>query len=317
MRLVVTSNAQEREVARFRERNAAFVRALMSMQRLTYLSGGLPGPDSRRRHRRGVRLRRPPRDSRRHHRRHLRRVHGVPDALPAAAAGADGAVREPGDRARVAAPRVAQILDEPVEVQERAAAPSRCRRCAATSTFEDVTLSFDRGAPVLEQLSFSVRAGEVLAIVGPSGSGKSTIADLLLRLLDPDSGRRAPRRPRSAHRAARRPAPPRRARRSGAVSCSTRRSPRTSATRGPTRPTPRCAAAARQAALDELHRAAAATAIETIVGERGTALSAGERQRIAIGARVPGEPVGPDPRRADGGARSRRPSARSPRATRR
>ncbi len=43
MKLVVTSNAQEREVTRFGERNAAFVRALMSMQRLTYLAGGLPG----------------------------------------------------------------------------------------------------------------------------------------------------------------------------------------------------------------------------------------------------------------------------------
>ena len=43
MRLVVASNAQEREVARFRARNDAFVGALMSMQRLTYLSGGLPG----------------------------------------------------------------------------------------------------------------------------------------------------------------------------------------------------------------------------------------------------------------------------------
>ncbi len=43
MRLVVTANAQQREVVRFRDRNAAFVRALMSMQWLTYLSGGLPG----------------------------------------------------------------------------------------------------------------------------------------------------------------------------------------------------------------------------------------------------------------------------------
>src|SRR5439155_4023587 len=43
MRLVVASNAQEREVTRFRERNSAFVSALMAMQRLTYLSGGVPG----------------------------------------------------------------------------------------------------------------------------------------------------------------------------------------------------------------------------------------------------------------------------------
>jgi ATP-binding cassette subfamily B protein len=54
--------------------------------------------------------------------------------------------------------------------------------------FENVTFSHDRGAPALENISFSVRSGELLALVGPSGSGKSTVADLLLRLHDPDSG---------------------------------------------------------------------------------------------------------------------------------
>jgi ABC-type multidrug transport system fused ATPase/permease subunit len=49
-------------------------------------------------------------------------------------------------------------------------------------------LSFDRGRPALERLSFVARAGETVAIVGASGSGKSTIADLLIRLLDPDEG---------------------------------------------------------------------------------------------------------------------------------
>ena len=76
MRLVVTSNAQEREVARFRARNAAFVGALMSMQRLTYLSGGLPGlilsPGTG-----AVFVYGGSRDPRRHHRRHVRRVHGA------------------------------------------------------------------------------------------------------------------------------------------------------------------------------------------------------------------------------------------------
>src|SRR5580765_4194949 len=43
MRLVVTSNAQAREVVRFQDRNAAFVRSLMAMQWLSYMAGGLPG----------------------------------------------------------------------------------------------------------------------------------------------------------------------------------------------------------------------------------------------------------------------------------
>ncbi|KAJ3296847.1 ATP-binding cassette sub- B member 10, mitochondrial [Borealophlyctis nickersoniae] len=43
-------------------------------------------------------------------------------------------------------------------------------------------------APVFRDLSFKVRAGETVAIVGHSGSGKSTIAQLLLRFYDPDAG---------------------------------------------------------------------------------------------------------------------------------
>jgi ATP-binding cassette subfamily B protein len=89
--------------------------------------------------------------------------------------------------ARVSLRRVSQILDEPVEVEESPAALP-LPKVSGDISFEDVTLSFDRGTPVLEHLTFTARAGEVLAIVGPSGSGKSTIADLLLRLLDPDSG---------------------------------------------------------------------------------------------------------------------------------
>jgi ABC-type multidrug transport system fused ATPase/permease subunit len=55
--------------------------------------------------------------------------------------------------------------------------------------FDDVTFAFDRGAPVLDRVRISVRAGERVALVGRSGEGKSTIADLLVRQLDPDSGR--------------------------------------------------------------------------------------------------------------------------------
>jgi ABC-type multidrug transport system fused ATPase/permease subunit len=54
---------------------------------------------------------------------------------------------------------------------------------------DDVTFTHDRGAPVLDHASLMIRAGERVAIVGASGGGKSTIADLLVRQLDPASGR--------------------------------------------------------------------------------------------------------------------------------
>ena len=52
----------------------------------------------------------------------------------------------------------------------------------------DVTFSYVPGKPVLHDISFAVKRGQKLAIVGHNGAGKSTIAKLLLRLYDPDSG---------------------------------------------------------------------------------------------------------------------------------
>jgi ATP-binding cassette subfamily B protein len=89
--------------------------------------------------------------------------------------------------ASVSLRRIHDILDLAPEVSERRD-PTPLSHVRGDISFENVTLSHDRGAPALENINFSVRSGEVLALVGPSGSGKSTVADLLLRLLDPDSG---------------------------------------------------------------------------------------------------------------------------------
>lgn len=54
--------------------------------------------------------------------------------------------------------------------------------------FERVNFSYKRGEPVIRDLSFSVKPGELVAIVGYTGAGKTTIANLITRLWDVDSG---------------------------------------------------------------------------------------------------------------------------------
>jgi len=55
--------------------------------------------------------------------------------------------------------------------------------------FEDVCFSYNKTVPVLKNVSFSVKAGETVALVGETGAGKTTIVNLLMRYYDSDSGR--------------------------------------------------------------------------------------------------------------------------------
>ncbi|MDO5550875.1 MAG: ABC transporter ATP-binding protein [Lachnospiraceae bacterium] len=56
-------------------------------------------------------------------------------------------------------------------------------------SFEQVSFQYKSGRQVLEQESFQIRKGEVVAMTGSSGIGKSTIMKLLLSVYEPDSGR--------------------------------------------------------------------------------------------------------------------------------
>lgn len=89
--------------------------------------------------------------------------------------------------ARVSLGRVLELLDAPCEVEER---PDALPVNGVQYGFEfhDVTLCHD-GRTVLDSLSVEIAAGTFTCIVGPSGAGKSTMADLMVRLLDPDDGR--------------------------------------------------------------------------------------------------------------------------------
>ena len=60
---------------------------------------------------------------------------------------------------------------------------------ASELEFNNISFSYPNRGEVLRSATFSIRPGELIGIVGPSGSGKTTVADLLLRLIEPTSGR--------------------------------------------------------------------------------------------------------------------------------
>jgi ATP-binding cassette subfamily B protein len=91
-------------------------------------------------------------------------------------------------RAFASADRVFGILDTPSRTPDRAdareAVPSDWREIA----FENVSFVYDGGAQALDHVSFRVRRGEKIALVGLSGGGKTTVANLLLRFYEPTAG---------------------------------------------------------------------------------------------------------------------------------
>lgn len=62
-------------------------------------------------------------------------------------------------------------------------------KCNGVVRFEHVTFGYEPERPVLTDVDFEARPGEMTALVGPSGSGKSTLLSLLLRFYDPQQGR--------------------------------------------------------------------------------------------------------------------------------
>ena len=91
--------------------------------------------------------------------------------------------------ARASFERVFELLDQPPGVDEPTE-PLPAERIRGPVSVEAVSLSYGRGdAPVLDGARLRLEPGVLTVLVGPSGVGKTTLADLLLRRMDPDSGR--------------------------------------------------------------------------------------------------------------------------------
>jgi len=80
--------------------------------------------------------------------------------------------------------RIHEILDEPTEEFEEGEKIS----VKGKIEFENVSFEYEPGKPVLKNVSFSVKSGQTVAILGPTGSGKSSLVHLLPRLYDYTSG---------------------------------------------------------------------------------------------------------------------------------
>jgi len=85
--------------------------------------------------------------------------------------------------------RIFSLLDEPVVVQPPAVPVARPMPAAGHIAFEHVSFSYGGGHDVLSDVSFEVRPGERVGIVGATGAGKTTLINLLLRFYDVTGGR--------------------------------------------------------------------------------------------------------------------------------
>jgi ABC-type multidrug transport system fused ATPase/permease subunit len=86
------------------------------------------------------------------------------------------------------AEKVLELLEAPPE-RQRQHGTAKLTTLGRGIELEALTLRYGKGGAALDSVSCFIPAGSFFAVVGPSGSGKTTLANLLLRLMEPSSGR--------------------------------------------------------------------------------------------------------------------------------
>ncbi len=89
-------------------------------------------------------------------------------------------------RGAASADRLAEVLEEKEDLA--LLPPSAPEKDAEFLEFRNVTFSYNKTIPTVENISFRLKKGGTLGIIGGTGSGKSTLIQLLMRFYDPDEG---------------------------------------------------------------------------------------------------------------------------------
>ena len=83
--------------------------------------------------------------------------------------------------------RIFQTIDEPVDIKDSENAKP-LDDMKGKVDFRNVTFEYEKGVPVLKDMTFSVKPGEHIALVGPTGAGKSTVVNLISRFYNVTDG---------------------------------------------------------------------------------------------------------------------------------
>ena len=83
--------------------------------------------------------------------------------------------------------RIFSIIEEEPEEEDKSNAID-LKECKGDVEIKDISFSYDKKTPLIENFSFKAESGELVAIVGPTGCGKTTLVNLLMRFYEIDKG---------------------------------------------------------------------------------------------------------------------------------